>query len=130
MRNSEQKERQRVNSCIAGHVTSMPSHALFLVSNVLSTNLVKGNSMYKNIALLALLLPFSGYAISKEKHKKQLEARLEKLMCEMMEYNMILCSTLPIMMFAMTQEQADKIVKELKEKSQELEALNKEYQEL
>lgn len=35
--------------------------------------------MYKNIALLALLLPFSGYAITKQERKEQIMSQIAQI---------------------------------------------------
>lgn len=84
--------------------------------------------MLKKIALAVLLLPSSSYAITREERKKELEVRLEEIIAEIAEFNAILYTIWPVLIFRMSKEDAAKIQNEMTEKSEELEALNKEYQ--
>ena len=82
-------------------------------------------------ALLALLLPFSGYAITKEERIKQIhkEARvhiwnnLHNLMYLIWTYQFLDLSKVP-------QEEREAFLSEIKELKIKMDALNKEYNEL
>lgn len=86
--------------------------------------------MYKNIALIALLLPFSGYAQTKPERKKKLEDRLAVILAELAEFDTKFAATWPILMFTMSKEGIENIKKDMDAKSKELIELNDEYQQL
>lgn len=86
--------------------------------------------MYKNIALIALLMPFSGYAVTKEERKQEILAELKKLdeqvehMVKLIENNLFFAALCPKYFTDM----ATKIDDQGAELEKELEKINKELE--
>jgi len=84
--------------------------------------------MYKNIALLALLLPFSGYAITKQERKQEIETEIKGLyaqvdhMVKLMENNLFFAAFFPGYFRQMAKEIDDRG----SELQKELDQINKE----
>ncbi len=81
--------------------------------------------MYKNIALLALLLPFSGYAITKQERKDEIVKEAQQLdasmryLADMVKYNAwIMLSS------------GGTIMKKIEEAEAKMLALNQEYAQI
>ncbi len=89
--------------------------------------------MSKNIALIALLLPFSGQAITKEERKKEIEIKHLKVMVEgLSEWIAILANLQCIKQsFSMLPEDKKTEIKEfLKEFHEAMDEVEKEYNEV
>ncbi len=88
--------------------------------------------MYKNIALIALLLPFSGYAITKEERKQEILVEIKKLddqvehLVKLIESNLFFAAFFPDY-FTDTAKKIDAHGAELEK---ELEEINKQIADL
>ena len=86
--------------------------------------------MYKNIALIALLLPFSGYSISKKARIKEIEMTIDRLNMQQEIVLMNFMCRFPLNILNDSQEELDSFKELLQNYMKQVETLDKEYSEL
>jgi len=85
--------------------------------------------MSKRLVLIALLLPISGFSITREERMKEIENQVDKLNLHIMKLCIGVLSC-PIAVFTMPKEERTDTSKSLQDYIDEVEALENEYMEL